>query len=292
MEGIDLLEIFGNYMAWRLCEKTWVIQFMSGTEYIYLLEGDEKALLLDTGYAAGNLRSFVEKLTDKPLVVANTHFHPDHAAGNGEFEEVCMSAGYIIDEPSVTLPGTGPFDINNLPHPDYKKVILKNGDKIDLGGRVIEVIEARPAHCNSTLFYFDRENGLFFCGDDLESAQVMMFDNSKNPDAPYDVRDRLDSMKANTMKMKELSGQIRYLLPNHNGTPISLEYIDDFIGLIDHIYAGDAIIEDKLNHKFVEMEEYSKELCRVRWKGASIFIKKAEVMKVYGVQGSVARMAD
>ena len=284
MEEINLLEIFGNYMAWKLTERTWVIQFMNGSEYIYLLEGNEKALLLDTGYAAGNLRAFAEKLTDKPIIVANTHFHPDHAAGNGEFEEVMMSAGYVLDEPSVTEPGTGPFDINNLPHPDYKKIILHDGDKIDLGGRVIEVWEARPAHCNSSLFFFDPGYGLFFCGDDLESAQVMMFDNSHNPVsvANYDVKDRLDSMKANTMRMKALGNQIKYLLPNHNGTPISLEYIDDFIGLIDHIYAGDAVIEDKLNHKYVEMEDYAAELCRVRWKGASIFIKKAEVMKVYG----------
>ena len=42
--------IFGNYMAWKLDEKTWVISFMEGTEYLYLLEGEEKALLLDTGY--------------------------------------------------------------------------------------------------------------------------------------------------------------------------------------------------------------------------------------------------
>ena len=34
---------------------------------MYLLEGDEKALLIDTGYGAGNLREYVEKLTSKPI---------------------------------------------------------------------------------------------------------------------------------------------------------------------------------------------------------------------------------
>ena len=90
-----LQEIFGSYMAWRLDAQTWIIQFMNGTEYMYLLEGSEKALLLDTGYGAGNLRAFVEQLTDKPVIVANTHYHPDHAGGNGEFEKG-MAAGQSV----------------------------------------------------------------------------------------------------------------------------------------------------------------------------------------------------
>ena len=89
--NMPLEMIFGNYMSWKLDEKTWIISFMDGTEYIYLLEGDEMAMLIDTGYGIGHLRDYVEKLTDKPVVVVNTHFHPDHAAGNDEWEEVSFS---------------------------------------------------------------------------------------------------------------------------------------------------------------------------------------------------------
>ena len=154
-QGPPLEMIFGNYMAWKLDEKTWCISFMEGTEYIYLLEGTEKALLLDTGYGVGKLRAFVEKLTEKPILVANTHFHPDHSAGNGEWEEVLLSAGWETDAPSVLNPGAGPVDLNTLPHPDYKKIILHDGDVINLGGRSVNVLEALPAHCNSSLFFVD-----------------------------------------------------------------------------------------------------------------------------------------
>lgn len=41
-------------------------------------------------------------------------------------------------------------------------------------------------------------------------------------------------------------------------------------------------IEDKLNHRFVEMDPKAPELCRVRNGHCSIFIKKAEVLKIYG----------
>ncbi|MCF0141983.1 MAG: MBL fold metallo-hydrolase, partial [Parasporobacterium sp.] len=77
MNGPDLKEIFASFFAWKAKPDTWIISFMSGTQFLYLLEGTEKALLIDTGYAVGGLREFVEKLTDKPIEVINTHFHPD-----------------------------------------------------------------------------------------------------------------------------------------------------------------------------------------------------------------------
>ena len=46
----SLEEIFGSYMSWKLDNQTWIINFMNGTENMYLLEGDKKALLIDTGY--------------------------------------------------------------------------------------------------------------------------------------------------------------------------------------------------------------------------------------------------
>jgi glyoxylase-like metal-dependent hydrolase (beta-lactamase superfamily II) len=282
MQQPSIKEIFGSYMAWKLDEATWCINFMNGSQNIYLLEGEEKALLLDTGWGTGNLRAFVEKLTDKEILVANTHFHPDHSAGNGEFEKVFVSKGAEIDAPSLN--SLGPFDLSKLPYPDYEKVYIGEGDKIELGGRTIEVLEALPAHCNSSLFFLDRGHKMFFTGDEMEAGQVNLFDNSNNPEAPYDVKERLDNFYKNNKRMQELSGEYDYLLPNHNGAVISKGYVQEFIEMVEHIYSGDATVEDKLNHKFIEMDPKAKELCRVRYKNSSIFIKKALLMEVYGNQ--------
>ncbi|MDE7313006.1 MAG: MBL fold metallo-hydrolase [Eubacterium sp.] len=276
-----LEQVFGSYLAWKADEATWIISFMNGTEYMYLLEGEERALLLDTGYGAGNLRAFVETLTQKQVAVANTHFHPDHAAGNGEFERVYMAEGALLDAPSVETPGAVPFDLSKLPHPDYEKVFIKEGFVFDLGGRKVEVLDVKPAHCNSSLFFLDRGHRMFFCGDDLEAAQVMLFDNSKNPQASYEVGERLDNFRANNVRIRDLADAYDYLFPNHNGTPIAKSYAQDYISLVDGIYDGTAVIEEKLNHPFVEMDPAAKELCRVRCKKASIFIKKEELRKVY-----------
>ena len=282
MQGPPPELIFGNYMAWKLDGETWCISFMEGTEYIYLLEGEEKALLLDTGYGIGHLRALVESLSDKPVIVANTHFHPDHSAGNGEWEEVSLSAGWETDAPSVLNPGAGPVDLNSLPHPDYKKIILHDGDVIELGGRSVTVLEALPAHCNSSLFFVDEGHRMLFTGDEFESHQTLMYDNSCNPEAPYHVEKRIENLRLNALRLKEIVSDGWYLLPNHNGTPIALSYLDGYLRLTEAICDGTALIEDRLNHRFIEMDPKAPELCRVRCGNVSIFIKKKEVLKLYG----------
>jgi hydroxyacylglutathione hydrolase len=276
----SLEEIFGTYMTWKLDDRTWCINFMNGTQNLYLLEGEERALLIDTGWGAGNLRTFVEKLTDKEIIVANTHFHPDHSAGNGEFEKVLVSQGAEMDAPS--LHGQGPFDLSKLPYPNYEKVYIGEGDTIELGGRTIEVLEALPAHSNSSVFFLDRGHRMFFAGDELDPGQVILYDNSNNPDAPYDVKERLENFYQNTKRIQDLSSEYDYLLANHNGVVMAKSYTQEFIELVEGIFSGDVTIEDKLNHKFIEMDPKAPELCRVRHKHVSIFIKKALLMEVFG----------
>ena len=39
----DLLDIFASYTSWKYNEDTWIINFMDGSQNMYLLEGDEKS---------------------------------------------------------------------------------------------------------------------------------------------------------------------------------------------------------------------------------------------------------
>ncbi|MFC3928539.1 MBL fold metallo-hydrolase [Streptococcus caprae] len=277
------LEIFAAYTAYQIRPGTWVINFMSGSQNIYLLEGEDKALLLDTGYGSGTLRAFAESLTDKPLICANTHFHPDHAGGNGEFEEVLIPRGHEIDDHSVTK-NTGPFDITALPFPNYKRLTLEAGDTIELGNRSIELLDVQPAHCNSALFFLDRRERMLFCGDEMEAAQVILFENSRNEAAAksYDIKERLLNFKANTELLQAYADHYDYLMPNHNGAPIDKSYLEDYLQLVEKIFDGTARIEDKLNHRFIEMDPRSASFCRIRQGKGSIIVVKEEVLKVYG----------
>ena len=280
----NLVEIFGSYMSWKVTEDTWIINAMGGSQNMYLLEGETHALLIDTLWGAGNLRRHVEGLTKKPVIVINTHGHLDHSGGNGEWEEVLMLEGAI---PDVETCYRSPFDVSKLPHPDYKKTVVKEGDTIDLGGRVLEIIDI-TAHSNGSLALLDRKNRQLFVGDELESAQVLMYEveeSRKIEGRPeFVLKDRLLRHRANTLKLLALKEHWDTVFPAHNGAPIAVSYVEDYVGLVEHIFAGDAIIEDKINHVHIERENPNHGLCRVRWDKASFFVKKADLMELWGSQ--------
>ena len=275
-----LTVIFGSYEAKKFDEGTWFINFMEGSQNLYLLEGEEKALLIDTGYGTNTLATFVKTLTDKPLLVANTHFHPDHAGGNGEFSRILLHHNWEADAGAVRPGPNLPFDISALPYPDYEKILLQDGDIIDLGNREIRVLEI-CAHSNSSLAFLDESHRFLICGDELESAQVLLYPLSGSNEY-YDLSQHLYQHRENMRKLKHLQPKIDHLLPNHNGFPISPDYIDRFIALVDAIYTGEAVVEDKLNHRFIEMDPIAPKLCRVKHNGVSFFVEKEKLLTVFG----------
>lgn len=64
-----------------------------GMDNFYLVEGKEKALLIDTGTGVADVRRCVDSLTSLPILVVNTHGHPDHAGGNFQFDSVFAHPG-------------------------------------------------------------------------------------------------------------------------------------------------------------------------------------------------------
>ena len=54
----------------------------------FLIEGEEKAALVDTGCGIGDLAGEVRALTNKPLIILLTHTHFDHDGGVFEFPGV------------------------------------------------------------------------------------------------------------------------------------------------------------------------------------------------------------
>lgn len=273
---VDRINFFGTYRAWEAFDKTWFISFKDGTQNMYLLEGSAKALLIDTGYGAGNLRAFVEKLTDKPIIVVNTHFHRDHAAGNGEFEEVLVHPHYDLDAAEWEHLSTLPFRLDSLPFPNYRKSFLHDEDCIDLGDRLIEVWQAKPAHCNSSLFLLDRTRRLIFTGDELEAGQVLFLKYTHCDPIVH----RLKNMQHNIEKMLAYCGEFDVLLPNHNGFPIAKSYLSDYYSLIDRIFDGTAVVMQELGHPVIEKSPIGAQLCRVRYGRVSFFMDKTDAASI------------
>lgn len=146
---------------------------------MYLVEGRERALLIDTGMGIGNLRSLISELTPLPVVVVNTHTHPDHVGSNWQFETIynldteysrrsAKGSTVVRDEIEPgKICGALPRDFDKTTYatrPWHTSRWLHDGDTIDLGGRSLKVL-ATPGHSPDSIALFDAHNGLLFTGD-------------------------------------------------------------------------------------------------------------------------------
>lgn len=149
----------------NLCA-TWEAPFM------YLLIGERKALLIDTGDVADPQRmplaETVGELVSRygspalPLVVIHTHRHLDHRAGDGQFAR----------RPNTTLVG---YDMQSIRR-FYGFARWPDGQAhLDLGNRTIDVLPA-PGHNETELVFYDRATRLLFPGDFMMPGRLLVDD--------------------------------------------------------------------------------------------------------------------
>lgn len=149
------------FKAEKVAPGTW--QILSDGDFSYLVEGEDEAIVIDSGYGCGNIREFCQTLTDKPVKnIANTHDHFDHTANNSYFECAYMSKA---TEPLAARPFPS-FCGVTFPR-DYRVKIVQEGDIISLGqDRCLEVFEI-PDHAAGSLAFLDKKEKILFCGDEM-----------------------------------------------------------------------------------------------------------------------------
>jgi hydroxyacylglutathione hydrolase len=142
--------------------------------FMYLLLGSKRALLIDTGDVAEPSRVPLAKTVlnllpgdgarKLPLLVVHTHRHLDHRAGDAQFSQL----------PNVQVVG---FDIDSVRR-YYNFTGWPNGlAGIDLGDRTVDVIPT-PGHNETEVSFYDRATGLFFSGDFLMPARLLIDDTN------------------------------------------------------------------------------------------------------------------
>jgi len=140
--------------------------------FIYLLIGSDKALLIDTGAVADPkamplAKTILELLPEKdhkklPLLVAHTHRHLDHRAGDPQFASL----------PSVQVV---PIDLEGV-RAFFGFVRWPNGiAHLDLGGRTVDVIPT-PGHNSTHVAFYDERTGILFSGDFLLPGRLLIED--------------------------------------------------------------------------------------------------------------------
>lgn len=156
----------------RIDADTYVIRQSVRTNFeapfLYLLFGKERALLLDSGAGGMKMRPAVDAVIDRwlaehrrksiPLVVAHTHGHGDHRAGDAELRE----------RPDTMVVGVAPAEVAAFfGIRDWPNQIVD----FDLGRRVLQVIPT-PGHQPAHIMLYDRRTRLLLTGDTLYPGRL------------------------------------------------------------------------------------------------------------------------
>ena len=192
----------------------------------HLILGEKRALLFDTGMGILPIKPIVERITNLPITVLNSHTHFDHVGGNAEFAEILAidslytksnMQGFKHEEiagdvASDAFCGKAPIGLNiNTYHTRSWSAngYVSDGQEIDLGGRLLEVMHV-PGHTPDAVALVDRENGLLFTGDTYYDDNLWLFSPETNLDDYTNTIDRL----------VKIEDKIKYLFGAHTSARV------------------------------------------------------------------------
>lgn len=222
-----------NENTYLIEEKTWMNQGLC-----YLLCGEERALLIDTGMGYPGLKEVVEDQTKLPVTVVNTHAHVDHIGGNHYFKEIWF---HEADKPTFALHSDPAYTLGLLTAEmptlvrGIMAVLTRKIRQVDtsgeyhyfddekvfhLGDRDVEVIPT-PGHTPGSVCFLDRGARMLFSGDTVcEWGILLHFVKESCPPATY-----LWSME----RLKGLEDAYDTIWPGHHGYPVEKSYVDEYL---------------------------------------------------------------
>lgn len=229
------------YQAQRITSSTTKIVNI-GDVACFLVEGTERAVLIDSGTGAGNLKAFVESLTEKPVSVILTHGHCDHASGAAPFQQVYLSEAdwalaahhasmemkkgyveYILGERYSELK-----EDDFCPERTSGYLPLRDGQLFGLGGITLEAI-AVPGHTHGMTCILNLEERSILFGDACNPSVFLLGEESLSVEA---YRDSLLHLKRHENRYDTV-----YL--SHGSTTVDKRILDQVIHVCDEIMRGE-----------------------------------------------------
>ena len=202
---------------------------------LYLLVGDERALLIDTGCGLFPLKPLIDNIVGKKnLYVVNTHFHFDHRGSNDEFPEIYI---HEMEKEVASLP----YDISYIKDsskeivneyrkkkfilsPPPKVNPLKEGDEFDLGGIKVKIFHT-PGHSIGSISLVTNR-GELFTGDTAHYGTMFLSKKRK-------LHLILESLSKLLKICEDL--QIEEIYPSHEDYPVGNELLVELINDISNI---------------------------------------------------------
>ncbi len=220
----------------------------------FLLVGEQQGILLDTGLGLYSIREQVEKITDRPIIVINSHAHFDHIGNNAEFETVMAfdhiynreraahgaSADYLQKWTTADMfwgkrptPMPDPYEILPYPYATY----FKAGKQLAIPPFEIEILHT-PGHSDDSISIFERNNGWLFAFDLLYDGPIYIESNGG-----------LAKYRQSLHKIAALNG-VTQIFGSHNAYRFSRAHFDAIKSAIDAVETAelvdDIIIDGRL----------------------------------------------
>jgi glyoxylase-like metal-dependent hydrolase (beta-lactamase superfamily II) len=236
MEWFDLKQVFDDVYAFM--EPGHFEEAIS-----YLVIGNERAVLVDTGMAVGDMTTEARKLTELPLSVVNTHAHWDHRGENHKFSEIAIHSIEARDleklhssaqlavktRPGLftrpTPPGFSPETWQVLPSQATR--LLKDGDTVELGGRTLEVIHT-PGHTPGHVCLLNRAQRWLMTGDVYYPGALYLHLPYSNP----------SDFLSTARKLAALEPAVDWVLPSHNQTPMPATELGRLADAMEKVMGG------------------------------------------------------
>jgi glyoxylase-like metal-dependent hydrolase (beta-lactamase superfamily II) len=148
---------------------------------VWHVRGRDRDMLVDSGMGVVPLRTWVPLVTERPLTAVASHTHFDHVGGHHEFPDRAVHAAeaallarptrentfadkYVTDEIFEGLPPQPYASTSYAVKAAPATRIVDDGDAIDLGDRVFEVIHT-PGHSPGGIALWEAATGVLFSGD-------------------------------------------------------------------------------------------------------------------------------
>ena len=166
----------------------------------FLITGEDKALLIDTGFEDSHVYEAVRQITNLPVEVIMTHGDMDHTGGLSDFGTCRLHRAdwHLVKDKTIRLDP------------------LSEGDVFQCGGYCLRTIEI-PGHTLGSTAFFDEDKGLLLSGDSVQKpGPIYMFGDWRSLDL------YIESQK----KLLELKDSVKTILPCHHEYPIGPEYIE------------------------------------------------------------------
>lgn len=212
-------------------------------DLMYLVEGKNRAALIDTGIGVGDLKKYIRSLTDKPVIVLLTHGHVDHASGTAQFDEVYMNhkddslfkQHTALDVRKGYLSGVSPEWFKTLTDENFQPLDdpsrfknLEEGMSFDLGGIHLDIFDL-PGHTQGMTAILFRENKSLLTGDGANMFTFLFSDETLG----------LKSYQKSLKRFKKsTTGKFDKIYCSHGSGDLTVDYLERLLEDCDAIFDG------------------------------------------------------